>query len=66
MKPKHKSWFKWIVGEAHLWLGLASGIIVFVICLTGSVLAFQNTSNTGSIKMPCTLSRRISDCQLTC
>lgn len=41
MKPKHKSWGKWIIGEAHLWLGLASGIIVCIICLTGSVLAFQ-------------------------
>lgn len=41
MKPAHKSWGKWLVGEAHLWLGLASGIIVFIICLTGTVLAFQ-------------------------
>lgn len=47
MKPKNKSWFKWLIGEAHLWLGLASGIIVFVICLTGSVLAFQKYIENG-------------------
>ncbi len=41
MKTGSKNWVKWLIGEAHLWLGLASGIIVFIICLTGTVLAFQ-------------------------
>ncbi len=30
-----------IVGRLHLWLGLASGLIVFIICLTGTILAFE-------------------------
>jgi len=33
---------KW-TGKLHLWLGLASGLIVTVICATGSVLALQDT-----------------------
>lgn len=32
---------KKIVGKIHLWLGLASGLIVFVVGLTGSILAFE-------------------------
>lgn len=28
-------------GKIHLWLGLASGLIVFVVALTGSVLVFE-------------------------
>ncbi len=28
-------------GKLHLWLGLASGLIVFIICLTGTILAFE-------------------------
>lgn len=27
--------------DIHLWLGIASGIIIFIICLTGTVLTFQ-------------------------
>ncbi|QHV99611.1 PepSY-associated TM helix domain-containing protein [Spirosoma endbachense] len=32
---------KKLVGTIHLWLGLASGLIVFVISLTGCMLAFE-------------------------
>ena len=28
--------------ELHLWLGIVSGIIVFVVCLSGAVLVFQD------------------------
>lgn len=33
--------FKKIVGKLHLWLGLASGIIVVFLGITGCILAFQ-------------------------
>ena len=32
---------KYWIGRAHLWLGLASGVIVFVIAITGCIYAFQ-------------------------
>lgn len=33
--------FKKIIGKVHLWLGLTSGIIVFIIAITGCLYAFQ-------------------------
>jgi uncharacterized iron-regulated membrane protein len=33
--------FKKLVGKIHLFLGLASGIIVFIISVTGCLYAFQ-------------------------
>nr|WP_294782550.1 PepSY-associated TM helix domain-containing protein [uncultured Flavobacterium sp.] len=33
--------FKKNIGLLHLWLGLASGLIVFVVALTGSILVFE-------------------------
>jgi uncharacterized iron-regulated membrane protein len=33
--------FKKLVGKLHLYLGLASGIVVFVVSLTGCILAFE-------------------------
>lgn len=33
--------FKKIVGKLHLWLGLVSGLIVFIIAITGCIYAFQ-------------------------
>ncbi|MEM1215115.1 MAG: PepSY-associated TM helix domain-containing protein [Bacteroidota bacterium] len=36
-----KSRFKNFVGQLHLWLGLASGIIVFMLGITGCILAFE-------------------------
>ncbi|MFT4031502.1 MAG: PepSY-associated TM helix domain-containing protein [Siphonobacter sp.] len=32
---------KKIIGKVHLYLGLASGIVVFVVAITGCILAFQ-------------------------
>lgn len=29
------------IGKIHLWLGLASGLIVFIVALTGSILVFE-------------------------
>ena len=29
------------IGQLHLWLGLSSGIIVFIIAITGCLYAFQ-------------------------
>jgi uncharacterized iron-regulated membrane protein len=33
--------FKKLIGKIHLWLGLSSGIIVFIIAITGCLYAFQ-------------------------
>lgn len=34
--------FKKNIGLLHLWLGLASGLIVFIVALTGSILVFED------------------------
>lgn len=34
--------FKKLIGQLHLWLGLGSGIIVFVLGITGCIYAFQD------------------------
>nr|WP_315257054.1 PepSY-associated TM helix domain-containing protein [uncultured Flavobacterium sp.] len=36
-----KNNFKKAIGQLHLWLGLSSGIIVFIIAITGCLYAFQ-------------------------
>ncbi|MCW3465074.1 PepSY-associated TM helix domain-containing protein [Chitinophaga nivalis] len=33
--------FKKITGQLHLWLGLASGLVVFIVTVTGSMLVFE-------------------------
>lgn len=38
---RSRSWFKFIMAEMHLWLGISSGIVVFILCLTGSIYAFK-------------------------
>ena len=40
-KKKKESWFKYIFSVAHLWLGLASSLVLFVVCLTGTILVFE-------------------------
>lgn len=34
--------FKKIIGQIHLWLGLASGLLVFIIAITGCLYAFKD------------------------
>ncbi|PZF74295.1 PepSY-associated TM helix domain-containing protein [Taibaiella soli] len=42
-KKKHnKSLFKQAIGKIHLWLGLASGLVVFIVAITGCIYAFQD------------------------
>lgn len=36
-----KNKFKKAIGKIHLWLGLSSGIIVFIVAVTGCLYAFQ-------------------------
>lgn len=33
---------KKLIGKLHLWLGLASGLVVFIIAITGCIYAFQD------------------------
>ncbi|HEY9046697.1 MAG TPA: PepSY-associated TM helix domain-containing protein [Ohtaekwangia sp.] len=33
--------FKKVIGKLHLWLGLTSGLVVFIIAVTGCIYAFQ-------------------------
>ena len=41
-KKSKKSLFKRIMAWLHLWLGLASGIIVVIVSLTGCIFVFEN------------------------
>jgi len=41
-KKSKKSLFKRIMAWLHLWLGLASGIIVVIVSLTGCIYVFEN------------------------
>ncbi len=41
MAGKRKSIFRAVTGWLHLWLGLISGIIVFIVSLTGCLFVFQ-------------------------
>src|SRR5690606_1245231 len=40
MKNKKYSIRK-LINDIHLWLGLGSGIILFLVCLSGTILAFE-------------------------
>jgi uncharacterized iron-regulated membrane protein len=39
-KDKRKT-LKYWVGKAHLWLGLTSGLVIFILAVTGCIYAFQ-------------------------
>lgn len=41
MKKTKKSTAKYWIGKLHRWLGLASGLVVFIIAITGCLYAFQ-------------------------
>lgn len=40
-KKKHTIWKKW-AGKLHLWLGLLTGLIVFIVAITGSIFVFHD------------------------
>lgn len=40
-RKRKQSWLRWLIGEVHLWLGLASGLIVFIVSITGCLFSFQ-------------------------
>jgi uncharacterized iron-regulated membrane protein len=39
---KQKFSFRKFFTDIHLWLGLASGLVLFVVCLTGTILTFEH------------------------
>ena len=38
---KNKYSFRKFSNDIHLWLGIASGLVLFVVCLTGTILTFE-------------------------
>ena len=42
MKKKKKYGLRTFINDVHLWLGLASGIILFLVCLSGTILTFEH------------------------
>lgn len=42
MKKNKKYTIRKFINDVHLWLGLASGIILFLVCLSGTILAFEH------------------------
>ncbi len=40
-KSRKKYSFRKLLNDLHLWLGLGSGIILFLVCLSGTILTFQ-------------------------
>lgn len=41
-RRKNESLFKYIMALMHLWLGLLSSLIIFVVCFTGCIYVFKN------------------------
>lgn len=41
MKTKKTSPFRKLMNDLHLWLGIASSLILFVVCLTGTIYTFK-------------------------
>ncbi|MGB3799447.1 MAG: PepSY-associated TM helix domain-containing protein [Lewinella sp.] len=42
MATKKSYGFRDLMNDLHLWLGLASGIILFLVCLSGTILTFEH------------------------
>ena len=40
--------FKKIIGKVHLWLGLTSGLVVFIVAITGCLYAFKDEIENAS------------------
>lgn len=34
--------FRKFINDVHLWLGIASGIVIFLVCFSGTILAFEH------------------------
>lgn len=41
-RRKKESVVKYIIALLHLWLGLLSSLVIFTVCLTGTIYAFKN------------------------
>lgn len=41
MKDKKKYTFRKLMNDLHLWLGIASSLVLFVVCLTGTIYTFK-------------------------
>lgn len=41
MKAKKKYTFRKLINDIHLWLGIASSLVLFVVCLTGTIYTFR-------------------------
>lgn len=41
-RRKRETIFKYLLSVLHLWLGLLSSVIIFIVCLTGSIYTFKN------------------------
>jgi uncharacterized iron-regulated membrane protein len=39
---KRKNRLRKFFTDVHLWLGIASGLVLFVVCLTGTILTFEH------------------------
>lgn len=44
-KKRKNVFFRRLVGWLHLWLGLGSGLVIFIVCLTGALYTFQKEVN---------------------
>ncbi|WP_143307021.1 PepSY-associated TM helix domain-containing protein [Chitinophaga vietnamensis] len=44
-KKRNRSWWQAMAAQLHLWLGLASGIIVLIVSVTGCLFVFQKEIN---------------------
>ncbi|MDN6279800.1 MAG: PepSY domain-containing protein, partial [Psychroflexus sp.] len=63
MKKNKDSVFRKFVLDIHLWLGIASGLILFLICLSGTILVFDKEIRTffqGEIAIENTDQKKIS------
>ena len=41
---KKESKLKYAIALLHLWLGLLSSLVIFTVCLTGSIYAFKKSA----------------------
>lgn len=44
-RKKKESRFKHIAALLHLWMGLASSVVILIVCLTGCIFVFKNQVN---------------------